>query len=179
LFSTNEEREACRKLWLLTRDRTDEEMRSEVAAHLRREREWREAEEKRRATARQEEAKREAAAKQAEANRSAAAKAAASRREQELKTGGVGFSVDRFSLGGFGTVMLARVTLQNNTAAPVKDFVIHCLTYGASGTQLSTAQTTLYQALAGGKRGSFEVNMGMVNSQSERASCSLAKWSAG
>lgn len=168
LFTVPAERDTCRTLWSLNphRERTDEEMRQAVNAQLYRSKAEKDAE-----------VRRDATAKQAEAKRAAAAKAVAMQREADLKRGEVGFVVTSWRLGGFDTVMIARLTLQNNTSAPVKDFVVACETYGNSGTKLSTPATILYEALKPGERRSFDVNLGLAHSQSARATCGIVKWS--
>ena len=94
----------------------------------------------------------------------------------ELKRGKIGFAIRERKLSGFGTVMILRFWLQNNMSATSKDFVISCLTSGASGTHLSTARETLYESLAPKQRKSFELNMGLVHPQSVSASCGVARW---
>jgi hypothetical protein len=94
----------------------------------------------------------------------------------QLKRGKVGLSVEGWELGGFGTVMILRFWLQNNTGVPAKDFLVECLTAGASGTRLSTARQTLYEVLSSKQRKLFELNMGLVHPQSTSASCGVARW---
>ena len=107
----------------------------------------------------------------------AAEKRSAELRDAELGRGGIGLFLQNWSLQGFGVVLVARFLLQNNTEALTKDFVILCETAGESGTRLSVVRKTLYQALEPRERRSFELNMGLVNSQSAHASCRVAGWS--
>ena len=101
---------------------------------------------------------------------------AAKRIDSQLKRGTVGFVLRKTSLKGFGVVLGAQFTLQNNTASLKKDFVIECTTTGESGTQLNVVRNTLYQALKPRERRTFSLDVGFVNAQSARASCNVVGW---
>jgi len=152
LFTRREEVEACRRLRMLsTRMRTDEQMQLEVKAYLERER-----------------------AAIAVADKEKQRKAAAERaRNAELGKGAIGFTLDRWERSEHVSVMTITFTLQNNTAGPQKDFVIGCNTYANSGTELTTKRQTLYELLQPKGRRTFQLNMGLVHSQSTRTSCRL------
>ena len=121
---------------------------------------------------------REREAERTRARRAEAAREreSARRRDERSKTLAqkpLGVIVERWWLGGFGTVFLANVTLQNNSEKRMADFRIACQTYGNSGTALSSASGVLYEALAPKQRRTFEVNLGAVNSQSARVNCAV------
>ena len=79
------------------------------------------------------------------------------------------------TLGGFGnTMLLKNVTIYNPTTTPMKDPLIRCSLYAASGTHLGNTDFTVYQPLkAKGKITVQEINMGFVNSQAAEASCRI------
>jgi len=95
-------------------------------------------------------------------------------RAEALSKERLGFFVDRWWLGGTGVVLLARITLQNNSTVRMADFRVECRTYGNSGTALSATSSVLYEALAPKERRTFEVNLGLVHPQSARAACTAA-----
>ncbi len=158
LYGAGEERAACDTLRLLSmRTRSDDQMRKEVAERV--------------AQLRKEKSGQERAQQNAQRGRAAAA----AELDAKLRQGSTGFELLHWELGGFGSVMLVRFILQNNTASPQKDFVIRCDTHGESGTRLGAVQKTLYQSLAPKGRRSFDLSLGFVNSQSARAACSVVK----
>jgi hypothetical protein len=168
LFVDPSEHESCRILRMLSiSERSDDEMRQAVKERLARE----QREEEQRKTALEAEKKRRVVAVEAERRRK-------NEVDAKLKKGPIGFTLNRWELGGFGRVMIVQFTLQNNTGIPQKDFVISCRTHGNSGTQLDAPRGTLYERLGAGVKQSFELNMGIVNSQSARVSCNLLEWTA-
>jgi len=92
-------------------------------------------------------------------------------RSKALAGAPLGVHVERWWLGGFGVVLLAEVTLQNNSTSRMADFRVECRTYGNSGTALSKASSVLYETLASRERRTFEVNLGKVHPQSARTNC--------
>jgi hypothetical protein len=79
-----------------------------------------------------------------------------------------------WSIGGFGTVAVVTVTINNSNDFPVKDVGLECRFSGKSGTELSTVNHTIFDSLkAKSKRTFKEVNVGFINSQSARAGCSV------
>lgn len=95
-------------------------------------------------------------------------------RKRQLAKVPLGVAIDRWWLGGFGVVFLARITLQNNSDRRMSDFVVACQTYGRSGTAVSAASGVLYESLAPKQRGTYEVNLGKVHPQSARANCTVS-----
>lgn len=81
----------------------------------------------------------------------------------------------KWNLGGFGNVMLLhRVRIQNPTDINLKDPLIRCSLYAASGTSVGNTQTVIYQPLrAKGRISVNEINMGIVNNQAKTASCRI------
>lgn len=80
-----------------------------------------------------------------------------------------------WQLSGFGNVMLLKnVIIKNPTSVAMKDPFIRCSLYAASDTALGDAEITVYQPLpAHGKIVAQEINMGLVNSQTKKASCRI------
>lgn len=111
------------------------------------------------------------AARRAKEQERIRAERAAAAREQVLAHAPLGVYVERWWLGGFGVVLLAEVTLQNNSANRMADFRVECRTFGNSGTALSKVSVVLYEALAQREQRTFEVNLGKVHPQSARANC--------
>jgi hypothetical protein len=190
LFNTDEERDLCRWKGMFTSQyRTDEELRSEVANELRmmaNDTEYKQHvlkalsqysgdAEYARQLQEVEEAKQKRA-KEAQRQQIAAAKANAARLDSMLRSEGVGFALRSWQLSGFGNVLIANFWLQNNTSSRVQDFRVTCRTYGESGSALSSASTVLYSALEPRERRSFELNMGLVHSQSAKAACGVVGW---
>ena len=116
----------------------------------------------------------------AAAQRKAAADAAAKRRAEEREAGlnrqPVGFDLIEWRLGGFNTVMVLNFNLQNNTPSTLRDFVIACRTFAASGTVLSTLSGTLYEALGPGEQRTYELILSGAHPQASRALCAVARW---
>jgi hypothetical protein len=108
--------------------------------------------------------------------RASAAKSQANALNTALGVGKVGFLSMDWKLGGFGTVLIARFMLQNNTDSVAKDFQVACDTAGESGTRLSAVQQVVYSEMAPKERRSFELNMGQVHPQSHRVACRLTSW---
>lgn len=79
-----------------------------------------------------------------------------------------------WSSGGFGTVGLMNLTISNQNDFSVKDITIQCRFYGKSGTEVSTALHTIYDAIKPKSKKAFHgVNVGFINSQSARGGCTL------
>jgi hypothetical protein len=79
-----------------------------------------------------------------------------------------------WKLGGFGNVMVISLTIENKNPIALKDFIVECTTAGASGTDLSTVRQQVFEILPAKKTKSFNgINMGIVDSQSRRAGCSI------
>lgn len=76
--------------------------------------------------------------------------------------------------GGFGSVMVADITIKNGSKYTVKDFDIECELTANSGTPLNTVQKTIYEQLKpGAKKTVRDLSMGFINSQAARAGCIL------
>jgi hypothetical protein len=70
------------------------------------------------------------------------------------------------------------ITFRERTDQEVRESVLRQLlqNFAASGTRISTLRNILYEALKPKERASFEINMGLVHSQSARASCAVLGW---
>ena len=79
-----------------------------------------------------------------------------------------------FAASGFDTVMIATFTLSNDNAYAVKDIRIRCELSGNSGTNIDTAEETIYDSIPASTTRTFpDVSMGFVRSQTSRANCEI------
>lgn len=79
-----------------------------------------------------------------------------------------------WSIGGFGSVGVVTLTINNANDFPIKDVRIECRFSGKSGTELSTTNHTIFDTVkAKSKRTFKEVNVGFIHSQSARAGCGV------
>ncbi len=77
--------------------------------------------------------------------------------------------------GGFGSVMIADLTVKNNSKHNIKDIEIECQLSGKSGTKLSRKKKIIYDSVMAGKTRQFsKFNMGIINSQSSSAGCVIS-----
>lgn len=104
------------------------------------------------------------------------AKAEAARLNAALSGSDVGILLKGWRLGGFGSILISDLLIQNNRKAAIKDFRVACQTFGESGTPLSLATGVIYSKLTPGERRQFELNLGVVHPQSAKASCRLTGW---
>lgn len=80
----------------------------------------------------------------------------------------------KWSKGGFGTVALVTVTVANQNEYAVKDLLLRCNFYGASGTRVGRTSETVYQVVkAKAKRTLPRINMGLVAGQAASAACDV------
>jgi hypothetical protein len=76
--------------------------------------------------------------------------------------------------GGFGSVGIVSPTIQNGNDFAVKDIGIVCNFSGKSGTELSARAAVIYDAIPAKSRKTFkDFNIGLIDSQSARASCRI------
>jgi hypothetical protein len=122
----------------------------------------------------QDEAARKAAERAAQLRAAAAVEEA---RQQELRRDpATRMTMPSFTwkIGGFGSIGIVTVTIENGNDFAVKDIGIRCTFDGKSGTQLSAASHTIFDTIKAKSRQTFrEVNIGFINSQSARAGCSV------
>jgi hypothetical protein len=79
-----------------------------------------------------------------------------------------------WSIGGFKNVGIVNVTIENANDFPVKDVSIRCNFNGKSGTQLSTNDHKIFDTIPAKAKKTFkDVNVGLINSQSAGANCSI------
>jgi hypothetical protein len=79
-----------------------------------------------------------------------------------------------WSTGGFDTIGMMSFTIKNENPYDVKDFVLSCSFYAASGTALGDRSHVLYESVkAKGSRAFQKVNIGFIPNQSSRGGCSL------
>lgn len=73
---------------------------------------------------------------------------------------------------GFGTVLLFDFAIANKADAAMKDIELTCTTQGGSGTELNKIKHTIYESIPPGKTRTFNnVNLGFMNTQTDRAGC--------
>ena len=78
----------------------------------------------------------------------------------------------RWEKGGFGTVLVANVTLTNKSAHPVKDVELLCGIWAESGTELGRLRHTIYEAFAPQRTKTVrQANMGFIHSQAHTVGC--------
>lgn len=79
-----------------------------------------------------------------------------------------------WSIGGFGSVGVVTLAINNSNDFPIKNVGIECQFSGKSGTRLSTVTHTIFDSLKGRSKRTFKgVNVGFINSRSARAGCSV------
>jgi hypothetical protein len=76
---------------------------------------------------------------------------------------------------GFGTVLVADVTLTNTSAHPIKDVELFCLTFAESGTELGRTRHTIYESFTPKKTKTVrQTNMGFIHSQTHKVGCVIS-----
>lgn len=79
-----------------------------------------------------------------------------------------------WKIGGFGSVGLVSVTVENGNDYAIKDIGINCTFSGKSGTELSSPSRVIFDTVkAKSKRIFKEFNIGLINHQSARARCEV------
>jgi hypothetical protein len=80
-----------------------------------------------------------------------------------------------WTTSGFGTVMMADITITNPTPHSVKDVEIRCSTFGASGTKLGALRQTIYELVKPKSTKKVKrVNMGFIHSQTDKVGCIIS-----
>jgi len=80
---------------------------------------------------------------------------------------------------GFGVVMEANFTIKNTASIDLKDFKIRCEHSAASGTLIDSNNHTIYDVVKANSTKNFRaVNMGFINSQAARSSCTVVSASS-
>ena len=79
---------------------------------------------------------------------------------------------------GFGNILQGNFTVTNSNKFPVKDIVIRCKNYAKSGTHLNNDEQTIYQVIPkSGKKTFNNVEVGLINPQSDSSSCAIIYFS--
>lgn len=74
--------------------------------------------------------------------------------------------------GGFGSIAIVDLTFKNENTIAVKDPVVECTFYGASGTKISTKTQTIYRSFGPKKSGTAKgISLGFINQQSATGAC--------
>lgn len=111
-----------------------------------------------------------------EAPKTAAAAVASRSAFPEPKPGeNVRIKSQNWRTGGFGTVAIANLTIENGNAYAVKDVKLACHYYAPSGTLLSTLYPTVYETIpAKGRKTMHNFSIGFVHSQAQKGGCQVA-----
>lgn len=86
------------------------------------------------------------------------------------------FKISKYQMqkAGFGVVGVADFTFRNDNAYAVKDALVACSFYGASGTKLGERQVTVYEAFPAQKSRTVKgVNVGFINDQARSSECRI------
>lgn len=76
---------------------------------------------------------------------------------------------------GFGSVLVADVTLTNKSAYPVKDVELFCVISAESGTELDRKRHTIYESFTPKKTKRVrQTNMGFIHSQTHNVGCVIS-----
>jgi hypothetical protein len=77
--------------------------------------------------------------------------------------------------GGFGTVLVADVTLTNKSSHPVKDVELSCIAVAESGTELGRPRHTIYESFAPKKTKTVRrTTIGFIHSQTHKVGCAIS-----
>lgn len=83
----------------------------------------------------------------------------------------------RWHKGGFGSVMVADFTIENQSDQYIKDIQITCFAYGKSETLIDRNCRTIYENIPPKKTKTFrKINMGFIHSQTASVSCRIDDW---
>lgn len=83
-----------------------------------------------------------------------------------------------WEIGGFDNVFLADVTVHNLGSKSVKDVAISCDLAAKSGTAVGSVKGRILEVFDGKrKRTVRRLNLGLIHTQADRATCGLADWS--
>lgn len=75
---------------------------------------------------------------------------------------------------GFGSILMADITISNNSKFPVKDILIDIQTFAPSGTRLGRTKHTLYQTVAPFSKSTISnFNAGFIDQQSSNAGAKI------
>ena len=76
--------------------------------------------------------------------------------------------------GGFDNVMILDAKITNTSPATVRDPLVRCQLFGASGTEISRVERVIYQKVPRGESITVrDHNMGLINSQAQKAFCKV------
>jgi hypothetical protein len=76
---------------------------------------------------------------------------------------------------GFGSVLIADVTLTNKNAHPIKDVELFCVILAESGTELGRQRHTIYESFIPKKTKTVrQTNMGFIHSQTHKVGCVIS-----
>ena len=84
------------------------------------------------------------------------------------------FKLVNWQKGGFDNVMLLTFTVKNCNPYAIKDMLGGCDLFAPSGTRVSTVVRVVHEKVDPGKTRRFNtVNMGLIDSESSNANCSV------
>jgi len=86
----------------------------------------------------------------------------------------VKLKLNSWKKGGFDSIMLVNLTIENPTEYSVKDVSITCTHYAPSGTEIDSNSRTVYEVVpAKGRKSIREFNMGFIHSQASTTNCEI------
>ena len=86
----------------------------------------------------------------------------------------VKLKLNSWKKGGFDSIMLVNLTIENPTEYSVKDVSITCTHYAPSGTEIDSNSRTVYEVVpAKGRKAIREFNMGFIHSQASTTNCEI------
>ena len=91
--------------------------------------------------------------------------------------------MDKFSIskhqwekGGFNSVAIVHLTFRNDNDFPLSDAVVVCTFHGASGSEISRKQLTVYEWFPPKKVTTVKgLNFGFISSQTRGSGCTIEK----
>lgn len=77
--------------------------------------------------------------------------------------------------GGFGSIMeISRLTVKNDAPFAIKDFKLHCVHQGNSGTDMDRNTRVLFEVVPASSKKTFrDINMGFISSQAKTSNCEI------
>lgn len=79
-----------------------------------------------------------------------------------------------WSKGGFDSIMMVDLKVQNNGQRDIKDFEVTCEHQSNSGTKIDSNDRVVYEVVKAGETKNFkEFNMGFIHSQAKSTSCGI------
>lgn len=80
-----------------------------------------------------------------------------------------------WNTGGFGSIMeISKLTVRNDAPFAIKDFKLHCIHSGNSGTEINKNTRVQFELIPANSERTFRnINMGFISSQAASSSCEI------